>query len=207
MDIERYGRLSVLSKNGTKWTCRCDCGTVKTVRRKEILRRVGALQSCGCLQRETVAAMGRERNRTHGLKDTATYRSWSSMRNRCNNPSNVAYSNYGGRGISVVSRWDSFTNFLEDMGERPEGCSIDRIDNDGNYGPENCRWANAVIQGRNRRSNTIIEFEGSSFTLVQAAELYGIPRHSIKYRLAAGWTVYRALMTPVDVSKRSVKPR
>lgn len=207
MDIERYGRLSVLRKMGSRWECRCDCGAIKTVARKEIMRRVGALQSCGCLQRETIAAIGRERNRTHGQKNTATYRSWTAMRNRCNNPRNVAYANYGGRGICIDPRWDSFELFLNDMGERPDGYSIDRIDNNGNYCPENCRWANFVAQSRNRRTNTTLMFEGESMTMAEASERFGISSDSIRYRLSAGWSAHQALTTPVDASKRRLTPR
>lgn len=197
MEIERYGRLTILAKAGTAWTARCDCGTEKTVKRKEVLRPGGGLRSCGCLQREAVAQMGRDRNRTHGMKNTPTYRSWTSMRNRCQNPRNVAYANYGGRGIAVDPRWDDFAAFLADMGERPDGCTLDRVDNGLSYQPGNCRWATAKEQSRNRRTNMVISHARRSMTLSEWAAETGIGRDTIGYRLGVGWSAARALTEPV----------
>jgi hypothetical protein len=113
--------------------------------------RSGDVRSCGCLQREIIA----RRNRTHGHSvrgaETPTYRSWKAMHTRCTNPNPSTWAHYGGRGIEICERWRSFESFLEDMGERPEGTSIDRIDVDGNYEPGNCRWATPTEQRANRR--------------------------------------------------------
>lgn len=200
MENARFGRLVVTSTDGAMWSVRCDCGTEKSVRRKEVLRSARGLRSCGCLQREAVARTGRERNRTHGMKGTPTYRSWTALRNRCMNPRNPAFPNYGGRGIFVAERWSEFENFLADMGERPEGSTIDRIDNSRGYEPGNCRWASVKEQSRNRRSNNVIEHEGRAMTLVEWSAATGLSRSLIAYRLRAGWPVQEAL-------SRAVRPR
>lgn len=166
---QQFGRLTILrrAENDTrgqaKWTCRCICGQEKVIRGKDL--RDGKTQSCGCLQRsiakEWMAVLNRtpamrERvaaaRRTHGLTGTRGFRSWSSMHTRCLNPKHEAYPRYGGRGITVCERWlHSFENFLTDMGERPPGRSLDRIDPEGNYEPGNCRWSTPFEQTHNRR--------------------------------------------------------
>lgn len=194
----------MLSKDGTNWHCKCDCGTVKTVKKCALLRREPkGLKSCGCLQREAAAKIGREKNRKHGMKGTATYRSWLSMRNRCQNPGNVAFHKYGGRGVSVCERWNVFENFLSDVGERPIGKTLDRIDNNGNYEPSNCKWSSPSEQSSNRSSTHWIEYGGSKLTLCATAKKFGIPRDTLGYRLQSGWSVDRALREPVNISKRS----
>lgn len=115
-----------------------------------------------------------------------TYRSWVSMRQRCSNPAATGYENYGGRGISVCVRWDRFETFLKDMGIRPEGRSIDRIDTDGNYEPSNCRWSTPVEQAKNRRSSVIIEIDGEDRLAVDVAEEFGIPVSKILRRISEG---------------------
>ncbi len=155
----RIGRLTVVRRsenasNGrTRWQCRCDCG-------REIVAGVsnlksGHTRSCGCLNSEVASAKARRTNLSHGHnqvgKQTPTHRSWDAMLKRCRNENHVSYSSYGGRGITVCERWLSFKNFLADMGERPEGTSIDRVNNDGNYEPGNCRWATRSEQQRNKR--------------------------------------------------------
>jgi hypothetical protein len=155
---ERIGRLTVieiakLTEQGRWYRCRCDCGNEITVRGASLARE--NTRSCGCLKREQTAAMGRNsaiHGHTVNKKPTPTFNSWSSMRDRCRRRKAAAYPNYGGRGIKVCDRWaDSFENFLADMGERPAGTSLDRIDPLGNYEPGNCRWATAQEQSRNRR--------------------------------------------------------
>lgn len=123
------------------------------------------------------------------------------MKARCSNSSNAAYPLYGGRGITVCDRWkDSFQNFLDDMGERPEGMSIDRIDNNGNYCPENCRWATGKQQCNNLRKNVWLVFEGQRHTISQWSEKIGLTRDTIIRRLQRGWTVRKTL------TKQSERP-
>lgn len=131
----------------------------------------------------------------HGLSNASSYQLWLQMRDRCNNPNNPRYQSYGGRGIKVCARWDDFANFFKDMGARPSGQSIDRIDNDGNYEPENCRWASTSEQQRNKRNTVMVQFRGRQMPLAEAIDVSGsaIPSNTIRMRLRAGWALSQAL--------------
>lgn len=110
------------------------------------------------------------------------------MRARCNNPKNHDYVDYGGRGISICARWNSFANFFADMGPRPPGLTVDRIDVNGNYEPGNCRWATSITQARNKRTSLLIEFDGTTRPLMEWCEIYNIDRTKVQYRLKQGWS-------------------
>lgn len=146
-----------------------------------------------------------ERNRQrakHGMTGTFTFKTWDSMRQRCRNPDNKDFANYGGRGISVCDRWNEFQTFLADMGERPSGMTLDRIDVNGNYEPSNCRWATPKAQSRNKRNNVVVEFDGQQMTVAEWAEKTGIERKTLEYRIRAGWRPERALTTPSLINRK-----
>lgn len=152
---------------------------------------------------ELIPPSDQARNYRHGYKTagkySTEYSTWLNIRARCTNPSNASYERYGARGIRVCERWMAdFLNFLEDMGRRPSlDHSIDRIDNDGDYFPENCRWATRKEQCRNRRSSKFLMFRGDEKTAAEWSELFGLSQRTLHYRLKSGWGVEDALTRPV----------
>lgn len=200
----KFGRLTVMRHLGSNrhkksvWLCQCDCGNEKEVIAGQLIS--GKTQSCGCLQRDKVRETGRS-NKRHGLCRTSLWRVWHNMRERCNNFNHYVYNRYGGRGISVCQEWqDSFEAFCEwaNLSGYRHGLTLDRKDNDGNYCPENCRWATMKEQQRNRSTNRT--HEGKCIS--EWAEIVGIDRLTIGRRLRAGWTWDEALNTPVGGARR-----
>lgn len=201
MDIEhfvgrRFGRLVVthyLGLNGRhnrSWACLCDCGNFTATVTNTLTQ--GYKKSCGCLKKET--------NRSHGMTNTSEYRSWMSMKRRCKYPSDPSYKNYGGRGITICERWeDSFEAFYEDMGAKPDGKhTIDRLDPNGNYFPENCRWASSKQQAENKRrpkGKRLVTYKGTTLGVTQWANKLGLNFQTLTDRLNAGWSVERAFTT------------
>lgn len=129
------------------------------------------------------------------MTKTPTHNTWAQMRQRCSDESCKDFERYGGRGIKVCARWQSFENFLEDMGERPKGMTLDRIDVNGSYEPGNCRWATPVEQSRNRRSNVFVTYGAATLTVAEWAERTGLERKTLEHRIRSGWDVERALTT------------
>lgn len=174
--IRLLGKLHKRSK--VHWLCRCECGEETHVAKSKL--KSGQTVSCGCEKRQ----LAKERLTTHGLRQSAEYSVWCGVKRRCCNPNDRTYKFYGQRGIKICARWLlSFENFLTDMGPRPGSeYSIERNDSDGDYSPDNCRWATKVEQANNTRSNVLIEYEGCIYTMVQLTRKLGLDYHGFKYR-------------------------
>lgn len=175
---QKIGRLKINSyQGGGKWLCSCDCGNQKIILGSSIAR--GDTKSCGCLRKKVTAKRDKERS-THGMYKSREYKTWMSMKERCNNKNHSAFKSYGGRGIQVCDRWQSsFKNFYADMGDRPAGCSLDRINNDKGYSPENCRWATSKQQQSNRRNNVFVLVNGKKVTAFEASKILDVPMSTL----------------------------
>lgn len=173
-----------------KWLCaaKCNCG-VEFIAREDNIRTGHTTRCKGCASRSLS-----ERNHIHGMSGSYLHRIWKWMRKRCNNPSYLMYKNYGGRGIRVEKRWDSFQNFYNDMAPTYQaGLQLERVNNDGPYSAENCRWATTKEQQRNKRSNRIIETNLGPMLICEAAEISGLRPETIASRLKRGCPVERLL--------------
>lgn len=183
---QKYGRLTAVSfshgsNNHSYWNWACDCGNQIITSSVHVKR--GATKSCGCLNKESAQA----RFFKHGLKNTREYNSWRAAKNRCYQPTGIGYKNYGGRGIVMCEEWkDSFNQFLEDMGPCPEGMTLERLDTNGPYSPQNCAWKSRKEQARNKRYNLKIKHEGKEILLVELAEQLGISYGALLHRHKTG---------------------
>lgn len=203
----QFGRLKVISRaedhvcpsgyRSVMWLCECDCGNKVTVRAKSLLGNVS--QSCGCLQKELAS----KRVKKHGGFGTRLYAIWDSMRQRCYNPRNQAYKNYGARGITVQPEWNDFQKFREWALQNgydenaPRGeITLDRIDVNKNYYPENCRWVNMGVQSTNKRNTVYIEYQGEQYTINELSKILDIPYGVIHNRRRLGWSDERIVSTP-----------
>ena len=178
----RYGRLLVLRRNRREvgrlfWVCRCDCGKEHTVRALHLKN--SHVQSCGCLAAERAS----EANTKHGMSSHSVYVAWENMRQRCRNPANRWFHRYGGRGITICERWDDSAAFLADMLPTwQKGLTLDRIDNDGNYEPGNCRWVPQSKQLSNREKTIFIDWGGERLSIAELSERTGVRASTIRAR-------------------------
>jgi len=203
---QKFGRLTVLERvkndnyGHVRWLCQCECNKRTLVKGYNL--KSGHTKSCGCLMRE----LKKEKFYIHGHNcrnnPSRTYRTWDHMIQRCTNPNCWFYKHYGGRGIRVYKRWLKFENFLQDMGERPENMTLDRVDNNGDYCPENCQWSTQKRQCRNTRSNKLITINGITRCLSEWCEIYQKPYNTVLCRIIRyKWTPEEAL----ELIPRSLK--
>ena len=197
---QRYGKLTVVSFQGTSprrismWLCLCDCGAEKLVRGDSLA--TGNTTSCGCYQQEKLLEANTKHGQSSREGSTSAYQIWQQMRDRCSNTGNKRYSSYGGRGITVCERWASFENFFADMGEKPDGLSLDREDNSKGYSPDNCRWATLEQQSNNTRRNRFVVYQGESLTVAQLAIKVDMKYSILHSRIKLGWDVNDAVTLP-----------
>ena len=201
---KKFGRLLVIErvennkKQQVQWLCKCDCGNEVKVISKSLTS--GNTKSCGCLHRE----INIKRLTTHGLRNTRLNGIWCGVLQRCYNPKNKAYKNYGGRGITVCQEWqDNFQNFYDWSMSNGynDDLTIDRIDVNGNYEPSNCRWVTKKEQANNMRSNRLLTYNGETHNMKQWAKIMGINYRALQQRLFRGWSIEKALTTPLKKRK------
>jgi hypothetical protein len=190
----RFGNLLVISRapnagKATKWLCLCDCGKIKSIR--ALLLVTNKTVSCGCYRKKVCKKMFSN----HGMSNSSEYSVWQAMKRRCYDKNNKYYDRYGGRGVTVCDRWvNSFENFYSDMGKRPKNYSIDRIDVNGNYSPENCKWSDSIEQANNKSTNSKYLYGEENLTISQWARKAQISPMALRQRLNGGiplpWALY-----------------
>lgn len=199
---KRFGRLTVLGESikrlpsGDRPAYRvvCECGKEKIVKRTHL--KSGRVRSCGCMRDDAVRSRAKH-GHTSGGKFTRAYTAWANMISRCTDKNRPQYDDYGGRGITVCKQWEDFENFLADMGEPPDGMSLDRKDNNKGYCPDNCRWATRKEQSRNKRNNRLVTCNGKTQCVAAWAEESGIDQRTLHDRLSYGWTIDKVVAEPV----------
>jgi len=204
---KKFNRLTVVSgpikgRDGRNaWKCQCICGKEKVIREYCLLSK--HTQSCGCFNRERVVASIIKAHLTHGKTKSSEFLCWGAMLARCYNSKHKAFKNYGGRGIKVCKEWkNSFSTFYKDMGNRPKGLELDRIDNSKSYSLSNCRWTTRKEQASNRRTNTFYTLQGETHTLSQWAELLGVKKCTLWRRIKRlNWPIEKALSRAKDFKK------
>lgn len=202
---QKFNKLTVIKRaeNGvqpcgdvyTRWLCQCDCGNIKIIRTSDLIR--GHTKSCGCWNKEQAT--------THGLKHTRLYVVWRDAKSRCYNPNNKGYKNYGGKGITMCDEWRndfkvfydwSMANGYDKDAKRGE-CTLDRIDNNKGYSPDNCRWVDRFVQANNKCNNRFLTYNGKTHTVTEWSRILEINSSALFSRLKKGWSVERTLTTPL----------
>lgn len=204
---QRFGRLTVVERDKewcgkdlhAHWICRCDCGNFVSTSGQRLRNKTA--QSCGCFRKERMSEVSIKENTVHGQAHTKLYKVFYGMKDRCYNPKNRKYKDYGGRGITICDEWlcdfSVFYSWAVSNGYKV-GLSIDRIDNDMGYSPNNCRWTGVGEQNSNKRDNHIITFQGETKTVSQWAEQLGVNSSVIYTRIRRGWEVEKVLTAPVQ---------
>lgn len=196
----KFGRLIAIeyagsdNGHGAIWKCLCECGASKDVRAKHL--KSGSVQSCGCYSKEATS----KRKSTHKMTHTRIYNIWKAMRHRCEKTYSASFERYGGRGISVCEEWrNDFQAFFKwaMANGYTDGMSIDRIDNNGNYCPDNCRWVDMVTQANNKRNNHLLTYNGKTQTVAAWSKEIGIGSGTIWRRIRLGWSAEKALAEKV----------
>lgn len=196
-----FGRLTVKERAPDKrrssgfpqvmWLCECSCGSTCVTQSSALI--LGRTISCGCYKSERFRRLVTK----HKMSFSPEYRHWVSLRTRCRDPNNPIYKNHAGRGIKCCERWNSFENFYADMGPRPTPKhTVERINNDGDYEPSNCRWATSAEQARNTRRSVATIINGERVWMAEASRRLGIPISTIAYRIRTGWPIERAFTEP-----------
>lgn len=200
-----FGRLKVLedcdpirTHSGISMRCsKCLCSCGKTVIVKNIYLRAGDTESCGCIQSERARVLRLRHGHCRKGNATSIHVIWWGIHQRCLDPNCKAYPRYGGRGIKLCKRWMKFENFLSDMGERPSKKSIERINNDGNYEPSNCKWATGIEQGQNKRNNRTFTVRGITACISELCRRFHISSNRVQARLRYGWPAEDAFTRPL----------